>query len=312
MDITSRKSADTLEPTADSNAMRVTPTMRAAAREDNPLELPITPLVTIQPSQSWAPLNLRDLWNYRGLFYFLMWRDLKVRYKQTIFGIAWVVMQPLLMTLIFTIFLGMLARVPSDNVPYPLLAYTGLMMWTFFAGAVVMTSNSLVGNAHLITKVYFPRLLIPTATIGARLVDFGIGFIILVGMLIYYRVGLTWNMLMIPFLVLLVTLLALGLGMWTSALNVKYRDIAIALPVLIQLWMFASPVVYSSALVPPTWRWVYELNPLAGIIEGFRASLFGQSFNWRAIGISSAITLLLLIYAAYAFRGREKTFADLI
>jgi lipopolysaccharide transport system permease protein len=274
--------------------------------------IPDEPLVVIQPTNSWTPLNLGDLWAYRGLLYFLVWRDLKVRYKQTALGMAWVIFQPLLMTIIFTVVLGMLVRIPTDNVPYPLFAYVGILLWTFFSGAVSTTGNSLVGNAHLITKVYFPRLIIPIASIAARLVDFGVAFIILIGLMVYFRVGITPRFLAAPILILLLALLALGFGMWTSAVNVKYRDVGIALPVLIQLGMFVSPVVYPLSLVPQKWQFVYSLNPLVGIIEGFRAVVFGGAIYWPAVIISAVVTPLLLLYAAYAFQSREKTFADII
>jgi len=274
--------------------------------------LPEEPVVIIEPSKSWVALNLRDLWAYRELFYFLIWRDLKVRYKQTVLGVAWVIMQPLLMTITFTVFLGMLARVPSDRIPYPLFVYAGLMPWTFFSNAILNSGNSIVGNAHLITKVYFPRMIVPAAAIGARLVDFGIAFIILVGLMFYYRVAVTWSILMLPALVVLISLFSLGFGLWTSAINVKYRDIGIALPVLIQLWMFVSPVVYPLSIVPAEWQWLYALNPLAGIIDGFRASLFNRGFNWWALGISVVATVGLLIYSAFTFKRMEKNFADLV
>jgi lipopolysaccharide transport system permease protein len=274
--------------------------------------LPSEPLVTIQPSKSWAHLNIGDLWASRELLVFLIWRDLKIRYKQTVLGVGWVIMQPLLMTVVFTIFLGKLARVPTNNVPYPLLALTGLLPWTFISSAITGSSNSLVGNAQLITKVYFPRLIIPLAAVGARLVDFLISFIILGGMMIYYGVNLSWKLAMLPVMVLLITALALSVGMVTSALNVKYRDVGVAIPVLIQLWMFASPIVYPLELVPARWQTLYSLNPLAGIIMGFRASLLGGNFNWAALAMSAVVTLSLLVYAAYAFRRMEKTFADIV
>jgi lipopolysaccharide transport system permease protein len=274
--------------------------------------LPDEPLVVIEPSKSWVAINFRDLWAYRELFYFLIWRDLKVRYKQTVLGVIWVVIQPLLTTFIFTIFLGMLVRVPSEGVPYPLLVYTGLLPWTFFSSAISTSANSLVGNAHLITKVYFPRMIIPGAAIGARLLDFAIALAMLAVLMIYYRVPPTGNLLMLPVLIALITLLSWGFGMWTSALNVKYRDIGVMLPVFTQLWMFVSPVAYPVTLVPEGWRWLYFLNPLAGIIEGFRAAILGLAFNWGALGFSTIITFVLLVYSAYAFRRMEKSFADII
>lgn len=276
------------------------------------LSLPEEPLFVIEPSNSWVAVNLRDLWSYRELLYFLMWRDVKVRYKQTALGITWVVMQPLLTTLIFTVFLGMLVRVPSDGLPYPLMAYAGLLPWTFFSCSVSTSSNSLVSNANLITKVYFPRMIIPAAAVGARLVDLGIAFVILAGMMLYYRVSLTLNFFMLPVLVVLVTLLALGFGMLTSALNVKYRDVGMILPVLIQLWMYVSPILYPLNLIPERWRGLYSINPLVGIVDGFRSILLGRPFNWTALGFSTIITIILLIYSAYMFRRVEKGFADVI
>lgn len=307
MVLTTSEKAGVLEPTTAHAAPAVTSSDR-----HSPYSLPAQPLVTIEPSRTWVALNLRDLWMHRDLFYFLTQRDLKVRYKQTILGVVWVVMQPLLTTLIFTVFLGRWARVPSDGTPYPVFYYSALLPWTFFASAVSSTSNSIVGNANLITKVYFPRMIVPGAAIGARLVDFAIGFVILAGMMIYYGIAVTPHALMLPVVIALVTLLALGLGMWTSALNVKYRDIGVVLPVLIQLWMFVSPIVYPLSLVPERWRLLYSLNPLVGIIEGFRAALFGRQFDWQALVISIAVTLTLLVYSAYAFRRMEKSFADVV
>jgi len=274
--------------------------------------LPEHPLVTIRPSGKWVALNLRDLWAYRELLYFLMWRDVKVRYKQTVFGAAWAIMQPLFTMLIFTLFFGTLAGLPSDNLPYPIFAYAGLLPWTFFSHAVISSSNSVVGSANLITKVYFPRLIIPSAAVGAALVDFAIAFVILIGLMVYYGVAVTWSIVMLPVLILLTTLLALGVGMWLSALNVKYRDIRYALPFVIQLWMFVTPIIYPSSLVPEKWRWMLALNPLTGIIEGYRAALLGREFDWTALGISTVIMLVLLVYAAFTFRRMEKSFADLV
>jgi lipopolysaccharide transport system permease protein len=287
-------------------------TARAEPTHSSSSDLPHDPLIIIQASKSWVPLNLRELWAYRGLLYFLTWRDLKVRYKQTVIGVLWVVMQPLLTTIIFTIFLGNLARVPSDGIPYPIFVYAGLLPWTFFAAAVSNSGNSLVGSAHLITKVFFPRIIIPTAAIGARLVDFAISFVIFGGMMAYYRVAVTRHLLMLALLVPLITLLALGVGMLISALNVRYRDIGMALPVLIQFWMFASPIVYPSSLVPEKWQRLYALNPVTGIVEGFRSSLFAKEFDWMALGFASILTFVLLIYSVYAFRRREKEFADIV
>ncbi len=276
-------------------------------------ESPTQPLIKIRPSKGWVALQLRDLWVYRELLYFLTWRDIKVRYKQTVLGAMWAIIQPLFTMLIFTLFFGKLAHIPSDGVPYPIFAYAGLLPWTFFSNAVTNSGNSLVGSANLITKVYFPRMIIPGAAVLAGLVDLAIAFLILVGLMFYYRVALSWSLLAVPFLVALTSLLAIGVGMWASALNVKYRDIRYALPFLIQLWMFFSPVIYPVSLMPQKWRWVLWLNPLSGVIEGFRASLFGvNQFDWAALGISTAMTLGILVYSAYSFRRMERVFADIV
>ena len=276
--------------------------------------LPVTPLFVIEPSGSWVALNLRDLWAYRELLYFLTWRDIKVRYKQTLLGVAWAIMQPLFTMLVFTLFFGRLAGMEArtEGMPYPLFAFAGLLPWTFFSNAIINSGNSLVGSANLITKVYFPRMIIPGAAVAAGLVDLGIAFIMLVGLMVYYQVTITWTLVMLPVLVMLTALLAVAVGMWLSALNVKYRDIRFALPFFIQLWLFVSPVIFPSSILPEKWRWVMQLNPLAGIIEGYRSSVFGRPLNWTALGISAVITLLLLIYASYSFRRMEKTFADVI
>jgi lipopolysaccharide transport system permease protein len=276
------------------------------------------PVVVIKASSAWAGEGLKELWQYRELLYFLAWRDVKVRYKQTLFGVVWVVMQPLLMTLIFTVFLGILARVPAGGKPYPLVVYTGLLPWTFFSSAVVGCIHSLVGNSNLITKVYFPRVLIPAASILARLLDLAISFGLLAGLMLYYRLvvhyplTLTRNVLMLPFIVLLVVLFSLGLGMLVSSLNVKYRDIGVAIPVLIQLWMFTSPVVYSLDVVPEKWRPVYFLNPLAGMIDAFRTTMLGGEMNKFALLVSTIATTGLLVIATYIFRRTQRSFADVI
>ena len=267
------------------------------------------PLVVIEPGTSWVGVNLRELWGYRELLYFLTWRDVKVRYKQTLLGAAWALLQPLILMLIFTVFFSRLAGIKSVGAPYPLFAYTGLLPWTFFANAVTNSGNSLIGSTNLITKVYFPRMLIPAAAVAAGLVDLGISFVLLIGLMFYYRVGLHMNILLLPGLIALVTVLAIGVGLWMSALNVKYRDIRYALPFLIQIWMFASPVIYP---VPQRWRWVLALNPMTGIIEGFRSALFGQPFVWRSLGLSTVITILILVYSAFTFRRMERSFADVI
>ena len=274
--------------------------------------LPDKPLFVIQPSKSWVALNLHDLWMYRELLFLLTWRDVQVRYKQTALGVVWALIQPLATMLIFTLFFGRLAGMPSEGIPYPLFAFAGLLPWTFFANAVTNSGNSLVGNANLITKVYFPRMIVPGAAVGAGLVDFAIGFGLLVVLMAYYGVVPGVQVLLLPVLVVQTTLLALGVGFWMSALNVKYRDIRHALPFLIQLWMFASPIIYPSSIVPAKWRWLLALNPMTGILECFRSSLFDRPVDWLALGTSALITVSVLTYAAYDFRRVERTFADIV
>ncbi len=237
---------------------------------------------------------------------------MKVRYKQTLLGATWIILQPVLTMIIFTLLFGRVMKVPSEGVPYSLFAFAGLLPWMFFSSSVTNSGNSLVGSANLITKVYFPRVIIPGAAIGARLVDFGIGFLILIALLIYYGVAPTWAALMLAPLLILTMLLALGVGMWLSALNVRYRDVGALIPFLIQVGFFATPIVYPSSLLPESWQWAIRLNPLTGILEGYRAALFGREFDWRALGIATVITLGLLVYSAYSFRRMEKDFADIV
>jgi lipopolysaccharide transport system permease protein len=274
------------------------------------IELPDKPVVVIEPRRS--SLNLYDLWQYRELFYVLTVRDIKVRYKQTVLGILWAIIQPLFMMIIFTFFFGRLAGIPSDGVPYPIFAYAGLVPWTFFANAVVSSGNSLIGNSSLITKVYFPRMIIPIAAVGAGLIDFAIAFGLLALLMIYYGTGFSPNLLMLPVLALLTALLAAGVGMWMSAINVKYRDVRHALPFLIQIWMFATPLIYPLSLVPEKWSWLLLFNPLTGLIEGYRAAIFGRPFDLTGLGVSSIIILLVLIYSLSKFRQMERGFADIV
>ena len=278
------------------------------------VNLPDEPVVVIEARGSWKALDLHELWAYRELLYFLTWRDVKVRYKQTFLGIAWAVIQPLFTMIIFTLFFGRLAGLDArtGGIPYPLFAYAGLLPWTFFSNALTSSGNSLVGSANLITKVYFPRMIVPGAAVAAGLIDFAIGFAMLVPLMVYYRVSLTLNLIMLPVLVLLITILATAVGMWLSALNVKYRDIRFALPFLIQLWMFVSPIIYPANILPQRWRWLLDLNPLTGIIEGFRSALFGQPFNWTSLAISAVLTLVTLVYAAFSFSRVERRFADIV
>ena len=272
-----------------------------------------TVLVTIEPPKSWVSLRLKDLWRYRELLYFLTWRDVKVRYKQTLLGVMWAILQPLLTMLIFTVLFGQFAGIKSEGVPYPIFAYGGLLIWIFFANSVTNSGNSLVGSANLITKIYFPRMIIPAAAVGAGLFDLVLAFGVQIALMVYYQVRPTWAICMIPLLVLLTTMLALGVGMWLSALNVKYRDIRYAIPFLIQLWMFASPIIYPLSLLPLKWQWILALNPLTGIIQNFRIALFGnQSFEWKSLTVSAVITVLVLVYSTFSFRRMERHFADIV
>jgi lipopolysaccharide transport system permease protein len=275
-------------------------------------DLPDKPIVVIEPRRRSLAKNLQDLWQYRDLLYVLALRDIKVRYKQTVLGILWVIIQPLFMMIIFTLFFGRLAGIPSDGIPYPLFAYAGLLPWTFFSNAVNNSGNSLVGNSSLITKVYFPRMIIPIAAVGAGLIDFVIAFGLLVFLMIYFGIGFSLNILVLPILALLTALLAMGVGMWMSALNVKYRDIRYALPFLLQLWMFTTPIIYPSSLIPDKWRWLFKINPLTGLIEGFRSAIFGKPFDLMGLGISIFIIFVILIYSTYTFRQMERSFADIV
>jgi lipopolysaccharide transport system permease protein len=260
----------------------------------------------------WTGLELRDLWAHRELFYLLAWRDVKVRYKQTALGASWAILQPLISMVVFTIIFGRLARVPSEGQPYAIFSYAGLLPWNFFTTAVTSSSNSLISSANLITKVYFPRLLVPTAAVGAALVDIAIASMMLFAIMPIYGVGFHASLIMLIPLIALTALTASALGIWTSALNVKYRDIRYALPFVIQILMFLTPVIYPVSFLPARWQWVLRLNPLSGIIEGFRDAVFGHPFNWNGLAVSALITLVLLVAAACVFTRMEEEFADII
>jgi lipopolysaccharide transport system permease protein len=268
--------------------------------------------VLIESEESGVRLNLAEVWDYRELLYFLTLRDIKVRYKQTLMGAAWVIIQPLALMLVVTLVFNRFAGLDAGKLPYPLFAYSGLLLWTFFAGGVTNGTNSLVSNANLITKVYFPRMFIPAAAVGAGLFDLCIASLLLVALAAYYGVALTWGLLLLPVFVLLTTLLALGVGMMVAALTVRYRDLRHALPFVMQFWMFASPVVYPSGIVGGRWRWLFLLNPLTGILEGFRAALAGEGFDWKLIGFSASASVALVVAAVYVFRRAEDSFADVI
>lgn len=270
------------------------------------------PVTVIEPSRGWVALKWRELWEYRELLYFLIWRDIKVRYRQTVLGAAWAVIQPFFTMVVFSIFFGRLAKIPSDGIPYPIFSYTALLPWSFFANGMRQASNSLVGSANLITKVYFPRLVAPLSKVLSGLLDFAIAFVVLLGMMLFYGVRPTAAMIwLLPFLLLsLVT--ALGVALWLSALNVQYRDIRYAVPFLTQFWLFATPIAYPSNLLPEPWRTLYGLNPMVGVVEGFRWALLGSHPPGPMLGLSAAVAVLLLVSGAYYFRRMEKTFADVV
>lgn len=270
-----------------------------------------TPLLVIWDRQ-WMNLELRNLWAHRELFHILAWRDVKVRYKQSAMGVAWVILQPLLTMIVFTLLFGRVARMHSGGQPYAIFSYAGLLPWTFFAQAVTSSSNSLVNSSNLITKVYFPRLLIPIAAVGAGLIDLTIASLMLLVIMPLYGVGFHLTMVMLLPLVVLTVMTACAVGIFTSALNVQYRDIRYALPFVVQLWMFLTPVIYPVSFLPERWRWLLRLNPLSGIIEGFRAAIFSDRFDWLGLMISTGIAVTLLVATVYSFRRMERQFADII
>ncbi len=271
------------------------------------------PVTEIAPRRSWLELDWGEIWRYRELLYFLVWRDLKVRYKQTVVGVGWAILQPFLTMVVFTLFFGKLAKIPSNGIPYPIFYYAGLLPWMYFANAMTSTTNVMVQNQRVITKVYFPRLILPLSSVVSGLVDFAISFVVLIGMLIYYRVEPRVGILLLPVLLLLALGAALGAGLWLSALNAIYRDVRYVIPFLMQFWMFASPVVYPSNLVPARWRWLYNLNPMSGVIDGFRWGLTGRGeVNGFYLLISCAAVLVLLFGGLVYFHRMEDTFADVV
>lgn len=270
-------------------------------------------VVLIKPSKAWVSLNLRSLWEYRELLYFLTWRDIKVRYKQTVLGAAWAILQPFLTMLIFSVFFGRLVKVPSDGIPYPLFAFTALVPWTFFANGLNQSSNSLISSANLLKKVYFPRLAIPIATVLAGVVDFVLAFVVLLFLMAYYRVTPTLNIIWTPLFLALAFVTSLGVGLWMSALNVKYRDVRYVVPFLVQIWLFTTPVAYPSSLLHEPWRTIYGLNPMVGVVEGFRWALLGANTAPGAMVFASAVAaVLILVSGAFYFRHMEKIFADVV
>ncbi|MBM4135089.1 MAG: ABC transporter permease [Nitrospira sp.] len=277
------------------------------------LDVRATPSLIIRPSRGWVSLRLRELWEYRELLYFLAWRDVKVRYKQTALGAAWAILQPFFAMVVFSIVFGRLAKIPSDGVPYPIFAYCALLPWQFFAHALTESGNSLVANERLITKVYFPRLVIPLSSLLAGLVDFAIAFLVLLGMMVYYGIAPTGAVVTLPLFLLLALATALGVGLWLSALNVQYRDVRYTLPFLTQFWLFATPVAYPASLVPEPWQALVGLNPMAGVVEGFRCALLGTAkAPGSLLAVSSVVVVVLLVSGLYYFRRMERSFADVV
>lgn len=272
-----------------------------------------TPVIRIEPSRGWVSLKLHELWEYRELLYFLTWRDVKVRYKQTALGAAWAIIQPFFTMVVFSLFFGRLAGIPSDGVPYPIFSFAALVPWTFFANGLNQSSNSLVGSADLIKKVYFPRLAVPIATVLSGVVDFALAFLVLLGMMLYYGVIPTLNTLWLPLFFLLALVTSLGVGLWLSALNVRFRDVRYTVPFLTQFWMFSTPIAYPSSLLSEPWRTLYALNPMVGVVEGFRWALLGTDTAPGPIIVASSVAALaILVGGTFYFRRMEKTFADVV
>ena len=289
-----------------------------SAISDSPLPLSpsrsaAVPTLRIAPSKGWVSLKLRELWEYRELLYFLVWRDIKVRYKQTALGATWAIIQPFFTMVVFSLFFGHLGKIPSDGIPYPIFSFAALVPWTFFANGLGQSSNSLVGSGTLITKVYFPRLIIPLASVFSGIVDFLIAFGVLLAMMLYYGLAPTLNVLWLPLFLLLALVTSLGVGLWLSALNVEYRDVRYVVPFITQFWLLATPIAYPSSLLHQPWRTIYGLNPMVGVVEGFRwALLKTDTAPGPIIAVSSTAALLILITGAFYFRRMEKTFADIV
>ncbi|HEX3052824.1 MAG TPA: ABC transporter permease [Aggregatilineaceae bacterium] len=272
-------------------------------------------ITVIEPLEGWVPLNLRELWNYRELLFFMVWRDVTVRYKQTVLGATWAILQPVMTMVVFSVFFGKLAKIPSNGVPYPIFSYTALLPWVFFSAGVGRTSNIVVSNTNLIKKVYFPRLILPIASVLGGIVDFALSFLVLIGMMLYYGIYPRWEalILLLPFL-LLALIISLGVGLWFGALNAQYRDIRYLVPFLVQFWMYATPVIYPTTFVPENWRMVYSLNPMAGVVEVFRWVLLnrGDAPDPLMITLSVITALVILITGMFYFRRMEKNFADVV
>lgn len=268
--------------------------------------------IHIEPTQNWLSFQMKEMWLYRELLFFLTWRDIKIRYKQTVLGFAWAVLQPFMQMVVFSIFFGRLAHISSEGLPYPIFSYAALLPWNFFSQSITMSTNSLVTNANMVTKVYFPRLFVPVSAVLSGVVDFGVAFIVLLGMMIFYRVTPNLGVLLLPAFLGLAFITGLGVSLWMSALNVKYRDVRYIVPFLLNIWMYASPVVYSSKILPQPWQTLYGLNPMVGVIEGFRWALLGTNPPQVMIFLSVVVALIILVSGLVYFNRVEKTFADVI
>jgi lipopolysaccharide transport system permease protein len=289
-------------PPPQANAMELSHTTKVDADFD----------LIIEPSRGWVSLQLRHLWEFRELLYFLIWRDIKVRYKQTILGAVWAILQPLFTMVVFSLFFGRLAKVPSDGLPYPVFSFAALVPWGFFSNGLVAAANSLVGNANLIQKVYFPRLVVPISAVLSGAVDLVLSFVVLLGMMAYYHVWPTIHIVLLPTFFLLAFIASLGVGLWLSAMNVQFRDVRHTVSFLVQAWLFCTPIAYPSSLLPEPWRSVYGLNPMAGVVEGFRWALLGTPAPGAIIWVSTLASLVVLISGAFYFRRMERVFADTI
>lgn len=288
----------------------------------NEFQIPVTtptseqaavPVIHIKPARGWVSLGLRDLWAYRELLYFFVWRDIKVRYKQTILGASWAIIQPFFTMIVFSIFFGRLAKVPSDDLPYPIFSYAALVPWSFFANGVSMASNTLVANSNMVKKIYFPRLTMPIASVLAGMVDFALAFVVLLGMMLFYKVSPTINVLWLPLFLLLALSTSLGVSLWLAAMNVQFRDVRYVVPFIIQIWLFITPIAYSSTLLSEPWHTFYGINPMAGVVEGFRWALLGtKTAPGPIVAVSAFVSVVILISGAFYFRRMEKTFADVV
>ena len=283
--------------------------MSVDARE----QIEAVPVTIIRPVHGWSPVNLGELWEYRDLLRLLAWRDIKVRYRQTALGAAWAILQPLLTMAVFSLFFGRLAKVPSDGLPYPIFAFAALVPWGFFSTSLTQASSSLVGSANLIKKVYFPRLVVPMSCAASALVDMCVAFVVLLGFMLWYRIVPTVNVIWLPAFVALALVTSLGAGLWLSALNVRYRDVRYTVAFLVQFWLFATPIAYPSSLLHEPWRTVYGLNPMVGVVEGFRWALLGtKTAPGAMVAVSGLAALALLVTGAFYFRRMEATFADVV